>query len=157
MAPMPSSPGPLDDRHHGVRITPTGAPAAVALSVVLVAGACVPTPAGRATAAPPAVPPSITPSATPTPTPTGPTPSPSFIRPTPLPLPTFTTYVVQPGDTLTSIARAFSTTALSVAYWNRTAYPSLDPDSASYQPDRIEVGWVLLIQPNVKVDELDLP
>ena len=34
---------------------------------------------------------------------TGPTPAPSFVRPTPTPLPTFLTYVVRSGDTLSSI------------------------------------------------------
>jgi hypothetical protein len=91
--------------------------------------------------------------ATPTPTPSGPTPSPSFVRPTPTPLPTFLSYVVKAGDTLTSIAKAHGTTARSLAFWNRTTYPSLDPDSPSYDPNRIAIGWVLLLVPDVEIDE----
>ena len=36
-------------------------------------------------------------------------------------------------------------------------YPSLDPDSSKYQPDRIEVGWVLQILPGEIVDPEALP
>lgn len=82
--------------------------------------------------------------------------SPSFVRPTPNPSPTFLAYEVRQGDTLTSIAREFGTTARSIAYWNRDTYPSLDPDSASYEPDRIRVGWVLLLIPTAVVDEDEL-
>ena len=91
------------------------------------------------------------------PSPTGPTPAPSFVRPTPTPLPTFLTYVVRSGDTLSSIARTFSTTPLSIGYWNRDTYPSLDPESEGYDPDRIAIGWTLLVIPGVEVDGSDLP
>jgi hypothetical protein len=84
-------------------------------------------------------------------------PSPSFIRPTPNPSPTFLVYEVQAGDSLTSIARLFGTTARSIAYWNRARYPSLDPDSSAYEPDRIEVGWILQLIPTAVVDEDELP
>jgi hypothetical protein len=84
-------------------------------------------------------------------------PSPSFIRPTPNPSPTFLVYEVQPGDSLTSIARLFGTTARSIAYWNRARYPSLDPDSSTYEPDRIEAGWTLQLIPTAVVDEDELP
>jgi nucleoid-associated protein YgaU len=83
--------------------------------------------------------------------------SPSFIRPTPTPLPTFLVYVVRAGDTLSSIALAFGTKAQSVAYWNRAAYPSLDPDSSRYDPNTIQVGWTLRLIPNAEVDPEDLP
>lgn len=130
------------------------APTAVlALPVVLaLVGACVPPPVGRATTAPSL---STGPPATsrPTPAPTGPTPPPSFVRPTPTPLPTFLSYIVKSGDTLVAIARAHGTTSRSLAFWNRTKYPSLDPDSAEYAPDRIKVGWVLLLIPDVEIDE----
>jgi len=112
----------------------------------LAATACVPPPPGGPTAA-----------ATQAPATIGPTALPSFVRPTPLPAPTFLAYEVKPGDTLTSISNAFSTTAVSIGYWNRDAYPSLDPDSDSYAPDRIEVGWTLLIIPEKVVDGSDLP
>jgi hypothetical protein len=94
---------------------------------------------------------------TPSPTPAGPSGPPSFVRPTPTPLPTFLVYTVRSGDTLTSIARAHGTTARSIAFWNRTTYPSLDPDSPTYSPNRIEVGWTLLLVPDVELDPEDLP
>jgi LysM repeat protein len=132
------------------------------LSIVLAIGlaACVPTPAER-------VQPTESPASTnspssmdtlePTASPDGPTPSPSFVRPSPNPSPTFLVYEVQPGDTLTSIARQFGTTARSLAYWNRVRYPSLDPDSATYAPNRIEAGWTLQLIPTAVVDEDELP
>lgn len=99
------------------------------------------------------------PAATPTPVPTtaGPTPVPTFARPTPSPQPTFITYVVRPGDTLTSIARTYRTTGRSIAWWNRGTYPSLDPESATYEPDRIEVGWILVLIPGNVVDDANPP
>jgi LysM domain len=87
----------------------------------------------------------------------GPSGRPSFVRPTPTPLPTFLAYVVKRGDTLTSIARAHGTTARSIAFWNRSQHPSLDPDSPNYSPNRIEVGWVLLLVPDLELDPEDLP
>lgn len=82
---------------------------------------------------------------------------PSFARPTPSPAPTFTTYVVRQGDTLNSIAREFDTTARSIAWWNRGTYPSLDPESESYDPDRLEVGWALVLIPGLEVDDTNPP
>jgi len=87
-------------------------------------------------------------------------PEPSFIRPTPLPptpVPTFLVYVVRSGDSLTSIARAHETTARSIAFWNRDAYPSLDPESEGYSPNRIEVGWALALIPGTTYDETARP
>ena len=89
--------------------------------------------------------------------PVSPTPTPSFVRPTPLPAPTFFVYVVKGGDTLTSIARAFHTTPRSIAFWSRGEHPSLDPESTAYQPNRIEVGWILLLVPDAVFDEDELP
>jgi hypothetical protein len=91
------------------------------------------------------------------PSPSGPSSRPSFVRPTPTPLPTFLVYTVRPGDTLTSIARQFGTTARSIAFWNRTTYPSLDPDSTDYAPDSIKAGWDLLLVPGIELDPEDLP
>lgn len=88
-----------------------------------------------------------------TPASSGPGASPSFVRPTPRPSPTFLVYEVRAGDTLTSIARQFGTTARSIAYWNRAAYPSLDPDAPTYAPGLIKVGWILLLIPTAVVDE----
>jgi len=118
---------------------------ALASALVEVSG-CVPAGAGPSTPAPEEPSPTSSASA-----------SPSFIRPTPNPSPTFLVYEVEAGDSLTSIARLFGTTARSIAYWNRTRYPSLDPDSSTYEPNRIEVGWTLQLIPTEVVDEDELP
>lgn len=115
--------------------------------------ACVPPPAGRVS---PTIDPASTPAPTAVPTPIVPDPSPSFVRPTPTPRPTFLAYVVEAGDTLTAIARRFATTPQSIAFWNRSSYPSLDPDSSAYEPDRIRVGWTLLLIPDVEVSEEEM-
>ncbi len=106
--------------------------------------ACVPSAAETSTSAAPA--PSVSTAS----------PSPSFIRPPPNPSPTFLVHVVKTGETLTSIARLFGTTPRSIAYWNRARYPSLDPDSPAYEPDRIEVGWSLQLIPTAVFDEEEL-
>ena len=122
--------------------------------MLLLAGACIPPPRGGATEFPTSLPTTVA-VTTPTPTavPSGPPAPPSFVRPTPTPLPTFLSYVVKAGDTLDSIALAHGTTARSIAFWNRSTYPSLDPDSSSYTPDRIAIGWVLLLVPDIEIDE----
>jgi len=145
--------------------TPTGAASLAVILVVLVAAIIlVPgmlTPPG-ATASPApgtaAAEPSTTPgeSATPGGSAT-PSPLPSFVRPTPTAQPTFRNYVVRAGDTLSSIARAFGTTARSLAWWNRGTYPSLDPESAAYDPNHVEPGWVLVLIPGVVVDDANPP
>jgi peptidoglycan/xylan/chitin deacetylase (PgdA/CDA1 family) len=84
-------------------------------------------------------------------------PEPTFLRPTPSPQPTFTTYVVHSGDTLNSIAREFDTTARSIAWWNRGTYPSLDPESETYEPDHLEIGWRLVLIPGTVVDDTNPP
>ncbi len=91
------------------------------------------------------------------PAPTGPTPVPSFVRPTPTPAPTFLVYVVKRGDNLNKIAHRYGTTGRSIAYWNRGTYPSLDPEKSTYRPDLLEVGWSLVLIPHVIVDEQSLP
>jgi LysM domain len=91
------------------------------------------------------------------PTPAGPSPVPTFARPTPSPAPTFRTYEVKAGDTLTSIARRFRTDERSIAWWNRGFYPSLDPDSRDYDPNTIRVGWMLVVQPDITVDDENPP
>ena len=85
------------------------------------------------------------------------TPGPTFVRPTPSPMPSFTTHLVSSGDTLNSIATEYGTTARSIAWWNRGAYPSLDPESAGYDPDRLEIGWRLVLIPNMVVDDNNPP
>ena len=127
-----------------------GRPGVLLIAVILVG--CVPEPTNR-------IPPggSPTPTATPEPTPAGPTPTPSFVRPTPTPQPTFLSYKVVSGDSLGKIAKRFKTTERSISYWNRATYPSLDPESGSYRPDYLKLGWVLNIIPNAEVDPEDLP
>jgi hypothetical protein len=123
------------------------------LAATLLVAACVPDPTNRPSPSlivAPAIP-------TPVPTPAGPTPTPSFLRPTPTPQPTFFVYTVHSGDSLAAIAKRYGTTALSIAYWNRLAYPTLDPDSAGYRPNFIGVGWMLRLIPNGVVDPENLP
>ena len=82
---------------------------------------------------------------------------PTFSRPTPSPAPTFLTYRVKSGDSLNSIAKRFRTTGRSIAWWNRGAYPSLDPESDKYDPNTIRVGWILVVLPDTVVDEENPP
>jgi hypothetical protein len=123
--------------------------------VAVFAAGCIP-PSGRV-GSPTGAPDTSASLATPLPSPSGPSTRPSFVRPTPTPLPTFLVYTVRPGDTLTSIARLFHTTARSIAFWNRATHPSLDPDSPTYAPDRIQAGWNLYLVPDVELDPEDLP
>ncbi len=99
---------------------------------------------------PPASEPAPSPSAvlaSPTPTSSGQT----FVPGIPL------TYVVVRGDTLSSIARRFSTDVRSISYWNRDRYPSLDPDSPDYNPNVIVPGWELTIIPGVILSDDEIP
>ncbi len=66
-------------------------------------------------------------------------------------------YTVRSGDSLNSIAHRFGTTARSIAFWNRSTYPSLDPESATYRPGLIKLGWTLFLIPNDVVNEDELP
>ncbi len=126
------------------------------LAVALLVTACVPEPANRRASPQGGTTPTDA-APFPTATPAGPTPSPSFVRPTPTPQPTFLAYLVVAGDSLTKIARRFGTSGRSIAYWNRAIYPSLDPDAATYMPDRVAIGWTLLLIPGKEVDPEDLP
>jgi hypothetical protein len=128
---------------------------AASLVAALAAG-CIP-PTGRPRTSTAGAPAASDLATTSPPTPSGPSGAPSFVRPTPTPLPTFLVYTVRPGDTLTSIARMYRTTARSIAFWNRTNHPSLDPDSPQYAPDRIQAGWNLFLIPDVELDPEDLP
>ena len=49
-------------------------------------------------------------------------------------------YTVQPGDTLSSIGRAFGASVAQLQAWNSAAYPSLATD-----PGSLEVGWNLMV------------
>ena len=84
-----------------------------------------------------------------------PTPRRTVSLPDLTPAPPFTLYPVRSGDSLLAIARRFRTTPLSLSYWNRDRYPSLDPDAATYQPNRIEIGWRLRVIPGVEADPED--
>ena len=124
-----------------------------ALAPVVVAGGLLASCALPAASDPPTVPSAA---ATAAPEPSASTPTRPF-RPTPTPAPTFAAHVVERGDTLIALAERFATTPESLAYWNRARYQSLDPESASYRPDRIEVGWTLVYLPGQVVDPEDLP
>ena len=133
--------------------------ATAGIALVVLIGACIPTGARVPTPVPTTADaggPGALASPPRSPAPSGPSVRPSFIYPTPTPLPTFFIYQVRPGDTLTSIARQHGTTARSISFWNRQRYPSLDPDSPTYSPNRIEVGWELLLIPDVELDPEDL-
>jgi len=142
---------PMTDR----RARLAAAVLAAALVAAIAAG-CIP-PTGRPDTSTARAPDASELATTPLPTSSGPSGPPSFVRPTPTPLPTFLVYTVRPGDTLTSIARMYRTTARSIAFWNRANHPSLDPDSAQYAPDRIQAGWNLFLVPDVELDPEDLP
>ncbi len=137
-----------------------GRVAALALTVMVLAGCfggapspsiVSPTPSASPTATPPASP-TVTPSPLPTETLT-PTPVPATLTPSPTPTPkAFIHHTVVRGDTLSLIAQRYTTTWQSLVYWNRGRYPSLDPTSASYDPNRLEISWVLRLIPGTKVD-----
>ena len=89
--------------------------------------------------------------------PTGPTPRPSFVPPTPTPAPTFAVHTVASGDNLNSIAKQYGTSARSIAFWNRSTYPSLDPESPDYRPNLLKLGWTLFLVPNVILTDDEAP
>jgi hypothetical protein len=95
----------------------------------------------------------VGPTASPSLGPVGPTPRPTIVPPTPTPAPTFFVVTVKIGDSLNTIAHHYGTTARSIAYWNRSAYPSLDPESPKYRPGVIKIGWKLSLIPNRVIDE----
>lgn len=121
------------------------------LGVLLVLGACSspatsPSPSTAASAVPSAAASaSASASASATASPTA-HPSASAPAPAAPSQPAGTTYTVQRGDTLASIARAFGTTIAQLQAWNADRYPSL-----ATNPNAIEPGWVLLVSgdPNV--------
>lgn len=89
--------------------------------------------------------------------PIGPTPRPSFVPPTPTPAPTFAVHTVASGDNLNSIAKKYGTSARSIAFWNRSRYPSLDPESPAYRPNLLKLGWNLFLIPNVILTDDEAP
>jgi hypothetical protein len=92
-----------------------------------------------------------------TPGPTGPTPRPTIVPPTPTPAPTFLVHVAAKGESLNTIAHRYGTSARSVAFWNRSTYPSLDPEAPGYRPDLLQVGWTLFLIPNVILTDDEAP
>ncbi len=119
-------------------------PSSLLLVALVVVAGCLPSTVGPTpTPGPTTATPSVAPSAADTPTPGPPT-----AAPTPGPV----IHVVAPGESLLSIARRYDTTGRSIAYWNRATYPSLDPESADYNPNRIEVGWRLAVFPGREYD-----
>lgn len=110
------------------------APTVAPFLLALLLGACAPSPVTPAATSSPSAEPSVTsPSASPSPSAT-PSPSPAATPPA------ATTYVVQRGDTLYSIARRFGTTVAQLQAWNADRYPSLAGDAG-----RLEAGWVLVV------------
>jgi peptidoglycan/xylan/chitin deacetylase (PgdA/CDA1 family) len=77
------------------------------------------------------------PTATPSASPSAHAPT---VTPTPTVAPESTTYTVQGGDTLSSIARAWGTTVSQLQAWNADRYPSLGDD-----PNSLEAGWVVIV------------
>jgi hypothetical protein len=140
------------------RAAPAPIAAAIVVTVVIAAG-CLPN--GSRGSAPGEFgggsPTASSPIETSPPAPTGPTQRPTIVAPTPTPAPTFLVHVVASGENLNSIARTFATTARSIAFWNRTTYPSLDPESEAYRPDILKVGWTLFLIPGVTLSDDEAP
>ena len=63
-----------------------------------------------------------------------------------------TTYTVRAGDTLSSIARGYGTTAQQLQAWNAGRYPSL-----ATNPNAIQAGWVLVVSGDPGVTPLPAP
>jgi peptidoglycan/xylan/chitin deacetylase (PgdA/CDA1 family)/LysM repeat protein len=62
------------------------------------------------------------------------------VAPTTPEAPSGTTYIVRPGDTLSSISRAWGPAVAQLQAWNGNAHPSLLTD-----PNTLLVGWVLVV------------
>jgi len=121
--------------------------AALLMSVALLASAC-----GQATPSP--VPTPTTAPGSPGPSPSASAAPTSFATPTLFPSASasaaaFIEYAVQGGDTLFHIAATYATSWQSLVFWNRERYASLDPADPSYDPARLEIGWVLQLQPGI--------
>lgn len=138
---MNRSPRLATTRELGVAHLPTSIPVfSLGIALLIMLGACLPA-SIRPTPSASGLPAS---SGSTSPTP-APSPSPSPASPTPAPGPPFVLHTVVGGDTLTSLARKFGTSGRSIAYWNRETYPTLDPESANYQPNNLKRGWLLRI------------
>ena len=73
-------------------------------------------------------------------TPFGTTSPTDTVAPTASPTIAGASYVVQAGDTLSSIARNWGTTVQQLQSWNADRYPSLSDD-----PNTLQAGWVLIV------------
>jgi hypothetical protein len=147
---------PVNHRRRPGRFPVAAALLVTALAAALVTGCAVPLDGSARGSAAAGASASTQPDASPSTGPSASLPTRPF-RPTPTPEPTFATYTVRAGDTLIALARRFDTTPESLAYWNRARYPSLDPESPAYRPQRIEVGWQLVYLPGSVVDPENLP
>ena len=129
----------------------------ITVALAALAAACLPpvsrTPGGSGSGTSNPVPPTVAAASGPT----GPTLRPSFVPPTPTPAPTFAVHTVGAGENLNSIAKRYGTSARSVAFWNRSTYPSLDPESPDYQPNLLKLGWTLFLIPNVILTDDEAP
>lgn len=122
--------------------------------MTLLVGSCIapattpsPTTASPAPSPSPTLSPSLVPS-----TPDSPTPPPNSqpspaVSATPSATPGSVAYAALRGDSLSLIAARFGTTWQSLVYWNRDRYPSLDPAQSGHDPNRLEVGWQLIVWP----------
>jgi peptidoglycan/xylan/chitin deacetylase (PgdA/CDA1 family) len=63
-----------------------------------------------------------------------------------------TSYTVQAGDSLSSIARSWDTTVALLQAWNVDRYPSLASD-----PGTLQVGWVLIVSGDPNATPLPTP
>jgi hypothetical protein len=152
MDPIPARIRPRARARAGDRRPAPAAAIAVAVAVTIVLGGCLP--AGTRGSALASAGGSGSPASAPVDVrPSGPTPIPSFVPPTPTPAPTFMVVTVKQGDSLNTIAHQFGTTARSIAFWNRSTYPSLDPESPSYKPGLLQPGWTLYLIPGLVYDE----
>ena len=62
------------------------------------------------------------------------------------------TYTVQPGDTLSSIARDWGTTVAQLQAWNGEAHPSLISD-----PNTLQAGWDLIVSGDPQATPVPTP
>lgn len=118
-------------------------PLPLLLTVVLALAACTTSPSPSASGTPGAsgsASGSPTSSSSPTATPFGSTSPSESSAATPSPTAVGVTYTVRPGDTLSSIARAWGTTVQQLQAWNADRYPSLATD-----PNTLQSGWVLIV------------
>jgi peptidoglycan/xylan/chitin deacetylase (PgdA/CDA1 family)/LysM repeat protein len=109
---------------------------AAGLAALLLLTACAPAVSPTPTATPTG---SASPSTTASASPGSTVPSPS-LEPSPSEPVAGTTYTVQGGDTLSSIARTWGTSVAQLQAWNGSAYPSL-----LTKPDTLEAGWILIV------------